>query len=114
MVELRYLPIAVDILIADTAHMSAEQFGAYVRLLLTAWLHGAKLRNDPDELARIVGVTRSRWKRLAPVVLKPMTVTPEVITQQRLTKTWFQVRENRNKRAAAGRLGARKRWKNND
>jgi uncharacterized protein YdaU (DUF1376 family) len=112
MAELGIWPVDADILFADTKHMTAEQFGAYVRLLLIMWLQGAKLHNDPGELARIAGVSPKVWKRLAPVVLKPMTVTPEAISQQRLTKTWFHELEYQRKVSRAGHVAARNRWKN--
>jgi len=114
MAELEDWPIRVDILIADTRHMTNEQFGAYMRLLCAMWLHGTKIENKPDQLARIVGVSRKVWKRLAPVVLKPMTVTPEAVSQQRLTKTWFHELEYRRRVSRAGHVAATKRWKNND
>jgi uncharacterized protein YdaU (DUF1376 family) len=39
MAELPHLPIHTDALIADTTHMTAEVFGAYVRLLMAMWRH---------------------------------------------------------------------------
>lgn len=111
MAELPILPLATDALLADTSHMSAEQFGAYVRLLLVAWRHGARLRNDPAELAQIAGVSPEHWREIAPVVLRPMTIAEGTISQKRLTKTFADVRELRRKRALAGQRGAAGRWK---
>lgn len=107
MAELPILPLMTDALLADTSHMTPEQFGAYVRILLVAWRHGAKLENDPNQLARIVGVSRASWAKLAPVVLAPMVVTETIITQKRLTDTWNRVQDIRRQRAVAGA----NRWK---
>ena len=102
MAELPILPLHTDALLADTSHMSPAEFGAYCRLLFVAWRHGARLDNKPDELARIVGVSRRDWNRLARVVLKPMTVTSDGVSQKRLTDTWMRVQEIRRKRAQNG------------
>jgi len=109
MAELPILPLHTDALLADTSHMSAEQFGAYVRLLLVAWRHGAKLTNDADELARIAGVSRRRWDEIAPVVMRPMTIVGAQISQKRLTDTWMRVLEIRRHRSQNGRKAWSKR-----
>ncbi len=88
MAELPYLPLKVPDLLSDTQHMTSEEFGAYCRLLFTMWLHGARLPNVPDELARIAGVTRARWDEIAPSVLRPISRTENTISQKRLSKTW--------------------------
>lgn len=107
MAEFPILPLKTDALIADTSHMTAEQFGAYVRLLIVAWRHGGRLDNDERELARIVGVSIRDWRRLAPVVMRPMTVIENTVTQKRLTDTWLQVQSIRRQRSEA----AAKRWR---
>jgi uncharacterized protein YdaU (DUF1376 family) len=108
MAEFPFMPVKTQALIGDTRHMSAEEFGAYCRLLFTMWLHGGRLTNDPLELARIAGVTQRRWAVLADRVMKPMTVTSETVSQKRLSDTYLDVRERRRKRVEA----ARKRWSN--
>lgn len=111
MAELPFLPLKADALLSDTRHMSAEEFGAYCRLLFTMWLHGGRLVDAPDELARIVGMSSRRWRRIAEPVLRPMTVAGGVISQKRLTATWDDVQNLRRKRATAGAIGGRRRWK---
>ena len=106
MAELPIMPLKTDALLADTQHMSAEEFGAYCRLLFTMWRHGGRLPNKPEELARIAGVARQRWHLIAENVMRPMTVLPETVSQKRLTSTWLDVQERRRKRVDA----AKKRW----
>jgi uncharacterized protein YdaU (DUF1376 family) len=106
MAELPFFPIKTQALIADTRHMSAEEFGAYCRLLFTMWLHGGKIPNKPLELARIAGVAPQRWHFIAANVMRPMSVTPETVSQKRLLSTWLDVQERRRKRVEA----AKKRW----
>lgn len=108
MAELPILPLKTDALLADTQHMSAEEFGAYCRLLFTMWRHGGQLQNDAAELARIVGVSPKRWEAIAERVMRPMTATGNILSQKRLTSTWMDVQKLRAKRAAA----AEYRWRN--
>lgn len=108
MAELPVLPLKTDALLADTTHMSAEEFGAYVRILLAMWRHGAKLPDDPVELSRIAGVTPKRWSAISERVCRPMVSGGGFLSQKRLTTTWFEVQELRTKRAEA----ANRRWGN--
>lgn len=45
----------------DTARMTAEQVGCYIRLLNDAWVNGG-IPVDPAEMASIAGVTPRRFK----------------------------------------------------
>ena len=108
MAELPILPLKTDALIADTSHMTPEEFGAYVRLLIAMWRHGGKISDNPKELARIVGLSPRRWRSIAEKVLRPCQKSGGILSQKRLTTTWFEVQEMREKRANA----ALKRWGN--
>lgn len=106
MADLPILPIKTDALLADTSHLSAEEFGAYCRILFVMWRHDARLADDPSELARIAGVPLRRWMTMSDRVLRPMTSAGGILSQKRLTATWLDVQELRKKRAHA----AEKRW----
>lgn len=106
MAELPILPLKTDALIADTTHMSAEEFGAYVRILCAMWRHEAVLPNDQTELARIAGMSLKRWQKVSCRVLKPLSVGNETISQKRLLATWLEIKELRKRRA----LSANIRW----
>jgi len=110
MAELPVLPIKTDALIADTTHMSAEEMGVYVRLLIAMWRHGAQLPDTPTELARIGGVTLPRWNQISERVMRPMTASGGIVTQKRLSSTWLDVQKMRARRSAA----ALKRWGKSD
>lgn len=49
-----WFPLYPADLLADTTHLSPEEFGVYVRLLCHQWQHGS-IPTDPDKLARISG-----------------------------------------------------------
>ena len=83
MAELPIMPVKTDALIADTTHMSAEEFGAYCRILIAMWRHGGRLPDDPCELAHIAGVSRRRWRTISERVRRPLTAAGGWVTQKR-------------------------------
>lgn len=107
MAELPVLPLKTDALLADTTHMSPEEFGIYCRLLFVMWRHGGMLKDDDFELATIGGVPLSRWRKIKEKVMRPMLVAGGMVSQKRLTDTWMRVQEVRAKKAGA----AETRWK---
>ena len=107
MAELPILPLKTDALLADTTHMSAEEFGVYCRLLFVMWRHGGKLKDDDSELAIIGGVTARRWQAIREKVMRPMTAIGGFVSQKNMTSTWLDVQELRKKRALAADI----RWK---
>jgi uncharacterized protein YdaU (DUF1376 family) len=101
MAELPYLPIKPQSILADTMHLSAEEFGVYCRLLFVMWLQRGRLSDDDTELARISGISLRRWRQIKDRIMKPMTVAGGQVSQKRLTDTWLKVQENRQKKATA-------------
>ena len=101
MAELPIMPLKTDALIADTTHMTAEEFGVYVRLLIAMWRHGGKLPHSPSELAQVGGGSLQKWRGLANVVLRPMTVAGGYVSQKRLTDTMLKVQDIRAKKSRA-------------
>jgi uncharacterized protein YdaU (DUF1376 family) len=109
MAELFSFPLKPADLIADTNHLTAEEFGAHVRILLTMWLQGGRLRNDDAELARIAGISRRRWRTMRERVMRSFTTINDEISQKRLTDTLVSIREMRRQKS----LAAQARWSPN-
>lgn len=108
MAELPILPLKTAALLADTMHMSPEEFGVYCRLLFVMWGNGGRLKNDDAEMAAIGGVTMKRWLAIKEKVMRPMIAIGGEVSQGRLTDTWMKVQELRRKRAEASEV----RWSN--
>src|SRR5262252_470300 len=56
------MPLYVADYLADTAHLSAAQSGAYLHLIMHYWQHGG-LPDDDDKLARIARMRIEDWRR---------------------------------------------------
>jgi uncharacterized protein YdaU (DUF1376 family) len=106
MTELPYMSIATDSFIVDTGHMSAEQFGAYVRICVALWRHGGELNGDDAQLARIAGVSMARWKKIAPTVTAGMPRPNGKISDDNIVENMRKARE----RSAKAKEAARSRW----
>lgn len=65
------LPLFTDAFIADTGHLSAQQTGAYMMLLMMAWRSPeCRLPDDDDKLARWARVDRRTWLKIKPAVME--------------------------------------------
>lgn len=92
---------------ADTRHLTTEQHGAYLLILMTMWKAGATLPNDAKKLARIAGVTPRRWHLIWCDLAPFFTVEGDTITQKRLLRDYQEVAQKLAKRSAAGSLGGK-------
>jgi uncharacterized protein YdaU (DUF1376 family) len=109
MAELPILPLRVAELLSDTNHLTAEEFGAYTRILFSMWLQGGRLRADDAELSQIAGLSRRRWRAMRARVMRLFTTINDEISQKRLSDTLVAVREKRRKKSEA----AQARWSPN-
>tara|TARA_R100001244_G_scaffold2541_1_gene3922 strand:- start:5821 stop:6303 length:483 start_codon:yes stop_codon:yes gene_type:complete len=72
--------------LGDTMHLSTEQHGAYLLLLMAMWRAGGSLPNDEKKLARIVGLSTIKWRRVAADVMAFFTVDGDEITAWHLER----------------------------
>ena len=63
------MPLYVADYLADTAHLTAAQSGAYLHLIMAYWRAGGPLRLDDGALARTARMTPTEWSEAAGVVL---------------------------------------------
>ena len=109
-----YMPLYVADYVGDTQHLSTEQHGAYLLLLMALWRGGGRLPNDPVKIARIVRLSPSKWGRIADDVMAFFTVDGGEITQKRLAAEIEKASKKSQVRSEAGKAGAEaKALKNN-
>ena len=93
--------------LGDTRHLTTEQHGAYLLLLMTMWRSEGVLSDDPAKLARIAGLTVARWKKISEDVLAFFTPCEGGLTQARLVAELTIADEKSEKRSQAGKAGGR-------
>lgn len=101
------IPLFTDAYLADTRHLSLEEHGAYLQLLMVAWRStDCSLPDDDKRLARVLGVTPAKWAKLKGTVMAFWDNANGHWTQKRLTKERKFVDEKR----AANSSSAKSRW----
>lgn len=100
------MPLFTGDYLSDTRHLTAQEHGAYLLLLMMAWRTSTcSLPNDDEVLARWASVDRRTWKKIKPKIMAFWTNDPSGNwIQQRLTEERVYV----SKRAEVARQnGAR-------
>lgn len=100
-----YFPLYVADYLADTSHLTTEQHGAYMLLLLAAWPRGGRLPADMRKLARIARVSPRRWHLVSEDVLEFFEIDGEEIVNRRLEREHKKATSKSAKRSAAGKRG---------
>lgn len=93
--------------LADTLHLTTEQHGAYLLLLMTMWRHDAALPNDAAKLARIARVSPKRWPAIWSEIADFFTINGDAITNARLTKEHQKAVSISQERKTAGSKGGK-------
>jgi uncharacterized protein YdaU (DUF1376 family) len=106
-----WMPLYISDYLADTMHLSAEQHGAYMLLLMAAWKSGGRLPNSPDQLQAICRLNPAKWKASEPVLKAFFFVNGEYWLHERVRKELAKAVKNTEAKALAGAKGAAARWR---
>lgn len=70
MADFPAMPLFTDAYMADTQHLTNEEHGVYLRLLMFAWrTPGCCLPDDDMRLALMVGLSPHKWSRIKPTIM---------------------------------------------
>lgn len=110
MAEFPALPFYTDAYLADTRHLTTEEHGAYLLLLLCAWrTRGCKLADDDKTLARITGLSPTRWRRMRQALESFFTIEGGFWRQKKLTCIYEDVAARVERNRQNGAKGGRRR-----
>lgn len=113
--KLPFMPLYVSDYLADTTHLTCEEHGAYLLLLIALWKAGGILPCDDIALARIARLPLPRWKKMRPNVVAFFLVEGAALRHKRVSAEIERSRVLSKARSDSGKKGvAAKRLKNND
>lgn len=114
MSERPFMQLYVSDFVGDTLHLSSEQVGVYLLLLMAMWNADGSLPDDDAKLARVARLSVKRWRAMRPELVEFFTVSDGVIRHGRLSRELQKSERQSQSRAAAGaRGGAATALKNN-
>jgi uncharacterized protein YdaU (DUF1376 family) len=102
------IPLFADAYLADTTHLTTEEHGAYLLLMMAAWRQAdCALPDDDAKLARIAGVSRQKWASIKGTILDFWQAENGRIFQPRLRRerAWVAQKSEGSKKSAQARWG---------
>jgi len=100
-----FMQLYVADFLADTQHLTTEETGAYLLILMTMWRAGGNLPHDLKVLSRTARLSgrswSNAWKRLGPLFV----ITEGHVTQKRLAKEFEKAVQKNALRVSSGARG---------
>lgn len=117
MSKLPSMPFFVDAYLGDTMHLTTEEHGAYMLLLMSMWRHSGAIPDDDADNSRICRMTVDAYKatkeRLRPLLTFYGPSDAPNITQGRLQREWNRAIEVSARQAERGKKSGEVRRKQN-
>jgi uncharacterized protein YdaU (DUF1376 family) len=107
MAALPYMQLYVADYLADTAHLTTEEHGAYMLLLFSYWQTGKPLRQD--RLASVARLSSERWTSVERTLKEFFHVAQDTWTHFRVEADLEKVGSKSKKNSDAGKASAKAR-----
>lgn len=104
-----WMPLYVSDYLSDTSHLSTEEHGAYLLLLMHAWVNGGELPIDDNRLRRIARMDEKPWKASRDEIKSFFYEHDGVLRHARVDRELQRAQQHVNQRSAAGKASAAKR-----
>ncbi|KGQ19889.1 hypothetical protein LF41_2396 [Lysobacter dokdonensis DS-58] len=105
-----WMPLYVGAYLGATMHLSTEQHGAYLLLLMACWKGNGRVANNDEGLAAITRLPKARWRAHRSTILQFFQVADEYITHERVTTERARAVEISEARSKSGSGGAASKW----
>ena len=103
MSSLPYMQLYVSDYLADTAHLTAQQHGAYMLLLMNYWQKGKPLDNTNDRLQYVARLTPEEWEADKEILAEFFVLEGDIWWHSRIETDLEKVREKSIKASTAGK-----------
>lgn len=105
-----WMPLHIGKYLANTSHLTRDQHGAYLLLLMAYWTNGGPLDAIDAQLAATVRATPAEWRKLRPVIARFFLEQDGKWHQKRADEELAKARAKQEAKARAGAKGAANRW----
>lgn len=102
-----WMPFYIGDYLADTAHLTTEQHGAYFLLLLAAWKRRGTLPDDDEQLAAIVRLPLATWLKHRRILVEFFALGDGLWTQARLMHEYQAAAKANEAQQINGKKGGR-------
>jgi uncharacterized protein YdaU (DUF1376 family) len=104
-----WMPFYVGDYLRKTMHLTIDQHGAYLMLIMACWCDGGALPDDDEHLAAICRVPVSRWKKLRAAIERFFTIDETGWHNSRVTEELSKAADITEHRRSAGRASVQAR-----
>lgn len=104
-----WMPLYIADYLADTSHLSTEEHGAYLLLLMNAWTNEGVLPVNEERLRRITRMDRASWEASWPELKTFFYEDDGQLRHHRLDAELVRAKANVKQRSEAGKASAEKR-----
>lgn len=110
-----WMPLYIGDYLADTMHLSTEQHGAYLLIIMAYWRNRGPLKDDDEHLANICRMMVESWTGHRPTIesLFDLKSRPGWWVHGRIDKELADATKRREVGHARGKAGAKRRWDKN-
>jgi uncharacterized protein YdaU (DUF1376 family) len=110
MAALPYMPLFVADYLADTAHLTTQQHGAYMLLIMNYWQRGAPLPDDDARLAKIARVGPREWSRMRDTISEFFSIADGTWSHSRIASELSRVEAKSLKSKKAAQASVQRRF----
>ena len=114
MPTLPYMQFYVSDYLSDTQHLTTEQHGAYMLLIMNYWQTGKPLPNKDNRLAAIARCTLEQWQSIKLEILEFFQIDQDknILIHKRIEHDLQKFKDKSINASNAGKISASKRYDN--
>lgn len=105
-----WMPLHIGVYLADTTHLTRDQHGAYLLLIMAYWRKGAALPDDDGQLAAMAKASPAEWRKMKGVIGGLFIIENGRWMQKRCEEELEKARTLMAAKSKSGKEGARRRW----
>jgi uncharacterized protein YdaU (DUF1376 family) len=109
-----WMPLYISDYLGDTQHLSRDEHGGYILLMMAYWRNRGPLPDDDKRLSSIVKATSKEWRILRQILSDFFIVEEGVWRHKRIDRELTSSLANRKQKSIAGAASAAKRWGTSD